>query len=377
MKKTFLVLAAAAVASAIGFAQSSSARQQLTRGREAWEQRLTTTAIAALQEATGDPETAAEAHELLGRIYAFKGWQQDNVFPGFHDEPAYREKAIAELKEAVKADPRRFTANQALQVAEAFAAADGLDPLSPRPQIALLDGRIEQGRTKDAPIDDLVAALDARFKAQADPAPYFAGAQVLIDRGYYDNAIKIAEHGVPVAERFVQENLSAYQMEGKSQAVLMRYRAQAADVAGWALFMKKDYPGADAKLGEAERLYRGADFNNQFHLAELARAQNKPDRAREHYLDALSLTAGPPAARERATEELAKLYAAGKKKSKPFKGWLDAQLTARQNERKKADLKSRLDTQLPTLELTTLDGKPYSTSSLQGKVLLLNFFASW
>ena len=29
----------------------------------------------------------------------------------------------------------------------------------------------------------------ARAKAQADPAPYFAGAQVLIDRGEYDRAI--------------------------------------------------------------------------------------------------------------------------------------------------------------------------------------------
>lgn len=377
MKKTFLILAAAAVASAIGFAQSSSARQQLARGREAWDQRLTKTAIEALQEATRDPATAAEAHELLGLIYAFKGWQQDNVLPGFHDEPAYREKAIAELKAAVEADPKRFTARQALQIAEAYAAADEIEPLPPRPMITQLDARIEKGRSRDMPIGDLIEALEARMKAQADAAPYFAGAQVLIDRGEYDNAIKLAEHGVPVAERFIEENLSAYQMEGKAQGALMRSRAQAADIVGWALFMKKDYAGAATKLEEAERLYRGDDFNNQFHLAELARAQKQSDRAREHYLNALSLTAGPPPARERATQALADLYAAGQKKKKPFKEWLAAQLAARQNERQKANLKSRLDTPLPKLNLTTLDGKPYDTSSLQGKVLLLNFFASW
>ena len=61
MKKTFLILAAAAVASAIGFAQSSSARQQLARGREAWDQRLTKTAIEAVQE----------AHALAEAIYRF------------------------------------------------------------------------------------------------------------------------------------------------------------------------------------------------------------------------------------------------------------------------------------------------------------------
>ena len=32
---------------------------------------------------------------------------------------------------------------------------------------------------------------------------------------------------------------------------------------------------------------------------------------------------------------------------------------------------------LPSLTLTTIDGKPYNTSGLRGKVLLLNFFASW
>src|SRR2546430_16992447 len=123
MKKTFLIRAAAAVGSAIGFAQSSNARQQLARGREAWDQRLTKTAIEAVQEATRDPATAAEAHEPLGIIYASKGWQQDNVLPGFHPEPPYREKALAEPQPALKADPRRFTRPQAQTCAEGFGAA--------------------------------------------------------------------------------------------------------------------------------------------------------------------------------------------------------------------------------------------------------------
>jgi cytochrome oxidase Cu insertion factor (SCO1/SenC/PrrC family) len=40
-------------------------------------------------------------------------------------------------------------------------------------------------------------------------------------------------------------------------------------------------------------------------------------------------------------------------------------------------LKSLVDRPLPTLPLTTIDGRPFDSSSLQGKVLLLNFFASW
>ena len=187
-----------------------------------------------------------------------------------------------------------------------------------RPAITLLDAQIERGRSPDVPIGELIETLQTRMKAQADSTPYFAGAQVLIDRGEYNNAITLAEHGVPVAERFIQENLGAFQMEGKAEGALMRSRAQAADIVGWALYMKKDYAGAATKLEEAERLYRGDDFNNQFHLAELARAQKQSDRAREHYLNALSLTAGPPPARERATQALTDLYAAGQKKKKPF-----------------------------------------------------------
>ena len=36
-----------------------------------------------------------------------------------------------------------------------------------------------------------------------------------------------------------------------------------------------------------------------------------------------------------------------------------------------------VDRPLPKLPLTTVDGRPYDAKSLQGKVLLLNFFASW
>ena len=60
-----------------------------------------------------------------------------------------------------------------------------------------------------------------------------------------------------------------------------------------------------------------------------------------------------------------------------FDAWFAAELTRRRDERKTAALNSLVDRPLPRLALTTVDGKPYKTSSLQGKVILLNFFASW
>ena len=47
------------------------------------------------------------------------------------------------------------------------------------------------------------------------------------------------------------------------------------------------------------------------------------------------------------------------------------------DERKSTALKSLIDRPLPKLALTTVEGRPYDSSGLRGKVLLLNFFASW
>jgi hypothetical protein len=351
---------------------AQSSRDELARGRALWDQRLAKSAIAALEAAARDRATAAEAHEALGRIYMFKGWQQENVFPGWHDEPSLRVKALAELRAAVAADPNRASALEALRMAEGFDAAESVDPALPRAEIRALDAKIASATS----VPDLLAAVDERARAQADPAPYFAGAQVLIDRGDYDRAITMAERGAVVSDHFIDENLSAYQLTGKSQGSYARGRATAADLVGWASFQRKDAAGARVKLEEAARLSQDQDQLNQFHLGELERSQNAIARARDHYLTALSLAGGPPPIRQRATQALAAIQGAATGAG-GFDVWLEAELTRRREERKAEALRSLVDRPLPKLALTTVDGRPYDTKSLQGKVLLLNFFASW
>src|SRR4051794_29953338 len=140
MQKQCVVAAIVSLAVAGALAQTP-AREQLVRGLAAWDQRLAKSAIAALEAAARDRSTAAEAYEALGRIYTFKGWQQESAFPGWHDEPAYREQAIAALKAAVSANPNRQSAREALKTAEGFAAADKVDPAPPRPEIAALEAK--------------------------------------------------------------------------------------------------------------------------------------------------------------------------------------------------------------------------------------------
>ena len=373
MNKSYALMMTAAVGMTVaGVSAQSTAREQLVRGNAFWDQRLATSAIAALEAATRDKGIAAEAHEALGRIYTFKGWQQESAFPGWHDEPSVRERALTELKAAVAADPARTSAQDALRTAQAFAAADKVDPALPRPEIKALDAKLLAAPTAA----DISAAVDARAQAQADPAPFFTGAQLLIDHGDYDKAIALAERGAIVSDRFVDENLSAYQMTGKSQGSKARGRAAAADLVGWAQFMKKNYAAAAEKLGEAERLSQGLDFVTAFHMGELARAQKVPARARDYYLDALSLSGGPAPLRQKAKDALAALQPGGEGAG-GFDAWLETELTRRRDDRKAAALKSLVDRPLPRLALTTVDGKPFDASILRGKVVLLDFFASW
>jgi thiol-disulfide isomerase/thioredoxin len=364
-------------ASALG---QTTVHDQIARGLSFWDQRLSKSAIASFEAASREqpsPHEAAEIHEALGRIYTFKGWQQEGAFPGWHDEPGLRDRALTELKAAVAADPTLASAQEALRTAEGFAAADKVDPAPPRPALRALDLKLQSYQTaSDASISDIVAAVDARAKAQADPAPFFTGAQILIERGEYDRAIALAERGATVSDRFIDENLGAYQMSGKSQGSYVRGRGTASDLVGWALFLKKDLAGAAAKLESAERFSQGLDVVNQFHLGELARAQNASSRARDHYLNALALTGGPAPLRQRATQALAGLQGDGQNAS-GFDAWLEAELARRRDDRKAAALKSLVDRPLPKLTLTTVDGRPYDLAALRGKVVMLDFFASW
>jgi thiol-disulfide isomerase/thioredoxin len=101
-----------------------------------------------------------------------------------------------------------------------------------------------------------------------------------------------------------------------------------------------------------------------------------PARAKDHYLDALSLAGGPAPLRQKVKETLASMQAGGESAG-GIDAWLETELTRRRDDRKAAMLKSLVDHPLPKLALTTVDGKPFDASTLRGKVVLLDFFASW
>ena len=107
-------LALQALAQASPFARAESpretARQALDRSalgeaQRLWQLRRTRSAIEALERAAKQPELAAEAQERLGRIYFFRGWESEGAFPGWHEEPEYRDKALEAFRAAARARP--------------------------------------------------------------------------------------------------------------------------------------------------------------------------------------------------------------------------------------------------------------------------------
>ena len=133
---------------------------------------------------------------------------------------------------------------------------------------------------------------------------------------------------------------------------------------------------AESTLLEAERLSRGADATNQFHLGELARAKADLEGAREHYLASLTLT-GPPPLQAAAKKSLADVFVRPGNDAAGFDKYVDAELTRRRDARQLDVLRSMLDRPAPGFKVTEVTGKALDLASLRGRVLLLNFFASW
>src|SRR4029450_2072480 len=126
------------------------------------------------------------------------------------------------------------------------------------------------------------------------------------------------------SDRFVAENLGAYQMPGKGQGFLARGHATAAAIAGGALFKRGDTAAAIKRLEEAEQLYQGLDVTNQIQLGDVERARQSLDRARSHYLNALTLNVSP-AQRETMLKALTSIPPNGVA-ANGFDAWLTGEL---------------------------------------------------
>lgn len=394
-----------------------SGAQAIQEGDGLWRLKRTRSALEAFGRAAQSTEHASEAHQRMARIYFFKGWEAEGAFPGWHEEVAFRQKALSAFNEAARHGP---LSDESLSMRWSALRSMGRDagpePPGPAPRAdAVSADRIQKlltekqygdviveakaflarfpssdrlpligdalikayAATPDASTEVLAAAINSRIGVQPDPGAYLEGATLLITRGALDQGAKLAVEMVPATEVFISQNLDSYRLADKANGFLNRTRATSADLVGWVLFLKGDISGAETRLTEAERLSRGQDFTNQFHLGELWRKKGDPKQAGERYLNALSLRAGADPLRSAARQALAQLQADAGQDAAGFDSWLAADLDRRWEERRVRALRSMQDRPVPQLPLASLTGQPLDMSKLKGKVLLYKFFASW
>jgi len=353
-----VVVAACLVSPAAGVAQDGAAL--VAQAQRDWARLHTATAVRGFERATADPRVAAEAWLGLGRIRAFRGWQAEGAFPGWHEEvdqrpmaldafrraaslrPDWAEPQVA-LGEALLLDGQRDAAGAAFDRALALApghpaatrgraAARGERVAEAEAEaIARIDAAAKAGRPADAAAQarafiaahpdsprvfdayarlfsawqgwpqaaeaEMLPAIEARLALRPDPVAYAAAITLLTTRGVaLARAGALAADGLAAGDRFITENEPSYKLGGKVQNSRDRNRALFTDLLGWTAFLQGDLATAAARLDEAARFVSGNDFLVQFHRARLAEARRDADTARERYYDALALESAPPMA---------------------------------------------------------------------------------
>ncbi len=329
----------------------------------------TASALRGFEQAAADPQLAADAWLGIGRIRAFRGWQAEGAFPGWHEEVDQRPLALAAYRRAAQLRPTwaephvavgeallldgrtgeaRAAFERALTLAAGHPAATrGLARAAGAPvadpdaaAIAAIDAAMKARQSAnhvalarafitsrpdspriydayarllsglqgwaDSPVADIDAAIDGRLALRPDPLAYSTAINLLTTRGVrLDRARELALAGLAAGERFITENEPSYKLDGKVQASRDRNRAQFTDLLGWTAFLQGDLATAGQRLDEAARYSSGNDFLNQFHRGQLARRTGDADAARERFFDALSLDAPLPLAPLRAAAEAA------------------------------------------------------------------------
>jgi tetratricopeptide (TPR) repeat protein len=360
-----MALAAALVATPPARAQNAaSVLAQAERDRRSFH---TASALHGFEQAAADPQVAAEAWLGIGRIRAFRGWQAEGAFPGWHEEVDQRPLALAAYHRAAELRPTWAEPHVAIgealildgragEARAAFARALTLAPGDPAASrglarakgepvadadaaaVAAIDAAMKAGQSAtqvslaeafiatrpdsprlfdvyarllsglqglaEGPVADIDAAIDARVALRPDPLAYSAAINVLNTRGVrLDRARELAVAGLAAGERFITENEPSYKLDGKVQASRDRNRAQFTDLLGWTAFLQGDLTTAGEKLEEAARYSSGVDFLNQFHRGQLARRLGDNETARTRFFDALSLESPPGLAPLRQTAE--------------------------------------------------------------------------
>ncbi len=147
------------------------------------------------------------------------------------------------------------------------------------------------------------------------------------------------------------------------------------DTFGWVLYQRKDYAASEAQLREAFK--RAPDGEIEYHLGLALRQNGKLDEAVEHLMRSLTKQLERP---DSARLDAERAYEQKNRSHRGFDELLakyQDQARQQQQAQELADGAGYIGQPAPDFKLPGLDGHQHTLSGARGKVVVIDFWATW
>ncbi len=181
--------------------------------------------------------------------------------------------------------------------------------------------------------------------------------------------------GIEYAERAMRAiESAAEQMGEEDRRRVTPYIASLLSDWGWMLFRKGDVDQAESKLMEAaETLKVPAVF---VRLGRVLAKKGDLDQAKDHYAMALALSSGKDQDAQEALREIVEAQGGGEIDVQGLVDEKRSEIARLKKEAMAEDSKLKPEP-APAFQVTTLEGDNVSLEGLRGKVVVLDFWATW
>jgi thiol-disulfide isomerase/thioredoxin len=340
-----------------------------------------------MREKPGDETKAAIKKELEAEFQKGKGKEEDiTQFASWFEQVGLKEKSDEIKKAAVAKDPKGKVA-QSIALSEVYKERDaakraaGLEKyLADFPQQGAEKENLENmlvsfkmsGFLAAKQYDEAYAALEALPKK--DGNAYNNLAWALIEKGeQLEKAVVWAKKGVDLLKNPDPSSKPPYLSAAAWKKSNLMSLGMIQDTYAFGLFQLGKYAEAEGAYEEAFKLMNGADADVNQRLVECYVKNGKYDKAMNVAADCIQKAKS----NDKLVEAYKTAYVKVKGSEQGFEAAMEQARTTAKSDMKKDILKSMVNKPAVDFALKSIDGKTVKLSDLKGKVVVVDFWATW